>query len=116
MDVLNEVKARLGMRDSLRLFAAADIVAAFESLGEFSRAEVIRTFSDVYGTKCLDRAMADLEAGSVLSVVQACKQDVSAGSSYRISPRPLWSTRDPQSLVARKLRHGRGGCRGTLPA
>jgi hypothetical protein len=28
----------------------------------------------------------------------------------------LWSTRDPQSLVARKLRHGRGGCRGTLPA
>lgn len=116
MDVLSEVKASLGIRDSLRLFAAADIVGAFESLGEFSRAEVIRTFSDVYGIKCLDRAIADLEAGSVLRVVQACKQDVSAGSSYQVSERSVWTRRDPQSVVARKLRHGRGGCRAKLPA
>lgn len=116
MDVLSEVKAVLGMRDSLRLFAAADIVRVFESLGEFSRAEVIRTFSGVYGTKCLDRAMADLEAGNVLCVVQTCKRDVSAGASYRVSCRALWSKRDPQNLVARKLRHGRGGCRETLSA
>lgn len=116
MDVLSEVKATLGMRDSLRLFAAADIVMVFESLGEFSRAEVVRTFSDVYGTKCLDRALADLEAGRVLSVVQTCKQDVSAGASYRVSRRSFWSKRDPQNLVARKLRHGRGGCRETSPA
>lgn len=114
MDVLDELKVRLGMRDSLRLFAAADIVRVFASLGEFSRAEVVRTFSDVYSTKCLDRVLGDLEAGSVLTVVQSCKQDVSAGASYEVSTRELWAKRDPERLSARKLRHGRGGCRNTL--
>lgn len=116
MDVLGDLKARLGMRDSLRLFAAADIVRVFATLGEFSRAEVVRTFSDVYSTKCLDRALADLEAGRVLRVVQSCKQDVSAGASYQVSSRELWARRDPEYLNARKLRHGRGGCRNTLSA
>lgn len=109
--MINHLKQTLGIRDSLRLFAAADVVGTFSVLGEFSRTEVIRTFSEIYSTKCLDRALADLEAGNVLNLVQARKQDVSAGSSYRVAPFDSWGQRDSSRHEARKQRHGRGGCR-----
>lgn len=105
------LKAQLGFRDSLRLFAAADILSVFGQLGEFSRSEVLREFSDVYTTKCLDRALADLESGFALAVIQPVKADVSAGASYKVTPFNEWRTRQQATLDARKNRHGRGGCR-----
>lgn len=112
--MIEELKSTLGIRDSMRLFAAADIVRVFGDLGEFSRTEVIRTLSGTYSSKCLDRAMADLESGKVLELVQACKRDVGAGASYRITSGSTWATREVGRLDARKQRHGRGGCR-SLP-
>lgn len=114
--LIDQLKAALGIRDSMRLFAASDVVRVFDSLGEFSRSEVLRTFSDVYGVKCLDRALADLEAGNVLRVVQSCKQDVGAGASYRVNEQSAWRERVSLNLSARKQRHGRGGCRENLSA
>lgn len=109
--MIAELKETLGIRDSMRLFAAADITRIFGPLGEFSRSEVVRELSGVYGNKCLDRAIADLEAGGVLAVNQVRKQDVSAGASYFVAAPTAWGNRDPQKLHDRKLRHGRGGCR-----
>lgn len=109
--MIDQLKRSLGMRDSMRLFAAADIVRVFAVLGEFSRTEVVRTFSESYSQKCLDRALADLEAGNVLQVVQLCKRDVGAGSTYRIQSAELWGLRSSDRQEARKQRHGRGGCR-----
>lgn len=106
-----ELKVRLGLRDSLRLLAASDIVAVFSYFSEFSRSEVIREFGDVYGAKCLDRAIADLEAGGAIDVVQKVKRDVSAGASYRVTHHEDWSPRKDELMAARMQRHGRGGCR-----
>lgn len=105
------IHQKIAVRDSMRLLAAADIVITFASFREFSRSEVVREFSDVYTAKCLDRAMADLEAGGALRVVQAIKKDVSAGASYAINPSSAWHARSSILRRARLDRHGRGGCR-----
>jgi len=109
--MIEELKKSVGFRDSMRLFAAADIVRIFSPFSEFSRSEIVRELADVYSTKCLDRAIADMESASVLAVKQVMKNDISAGASYTIQPAARWGTREASKLRARMNRHGRGGCR-----
>lgn len=113
-DITGALKEKLGIRESFRLLASADIINIFRVYGEFSRSEVVRELGDIYNTKTLDRSLADLEAGGALSVVQAVKNDVSAGATYRITDEESWGMRSMTKTLERRQRHGRGGCRRTL--
>jgi len=112
-DVISLLKNSLGIRESLRLLACADIVSIFKVYGEFSRSEVVRELGEAYTLKTLDRAIADLEAGGVLSVVQVVKNDISAGSTYHITEASKWMERSAYLVNERRMRHGRGGCRSS---